>query len=290
MAVGSIHHLSVGDGQLIMTCGVAPSPPTPITLGDSFTMFCYEALPPGELPECCLFDHHTLAVIDRHSAAIFEEKIGDTPYPRQLKGAGSVTLVPARVSHQVRWHQTVGLTIFYLRRSLLDQMAVECYQVPSVTLLPRQHAQDRALYHLTMALQTSLLSSPGESANSLYNQQLVTALAWRLITHHAAEPLQPLPSFNLDPTPQSLDRTLHQINNLVLIHTGESLTDTQARVLTGVLKGHRYGDIAQQHHQSEGHIKTTASELWKTLSRVLGQPVRKANLRSTLQQHRLLSD
>lgn len=290
MVVGSIHHFSLGDGQLIMTCGVAPSPPTPIALGDSLTLFHYEALPPGDLPGLCLADHHVLVVIDRHSAAIFEEKIGDTPYPPQLKDHGGVTLVPAGVSYQARWHQTIGLTIFHLRRSLLDQMAVDRYQVPSLSLLPRQRTEDRALYHLTMALQTSLLSSPDQSSNSLYNQHLVTALAWRLITHHAVEPLQPLPSFSLDPAAQSLDRTLHQINNLVLLHTGQSLTDTQVRVLSGVLRGHRYGHIAQQYHQSEGHIKTMASELWKTLSRALGQPVRKANLRSTLQQHRLLSD
>lgn len=290
MAVGGIHHFNVGDGQLIMTCGVAPSPPTPIALGDSLTMFRYEALPPGELPECCLFDHHVLAVIDRHSAAIFEEKIGDTPYPPQLKDHGGVTLVPAGVNHQARWRQTISLTTFHLRRSLLDQMAADRYQVPSLSLLPRQRTEDRALYHLTMALQTSLLSSPDQSANSLYNQHLVTALAWRLITHHAAEPLKPLPSFSLAPDSQSLDRTLHQINNLVLLNTGQSLTDTQARVLSGVLRGHRYGDIAQQHHQSEGHIKTMASELWKILSRVLGQPVRKPSLLSTLQHHRLLSD
>lgn len=286
--MGANHTISNGSPR--SSCGVAPTPPTPIVLGDSLTLSHYEALPPGELPELCLVDHHALAVIDRHSAAIFEEKIGDASYPPQLKGHGSVTLVPAGVSYQAHWHQTISLTTFYLPRSLLDQMAAERYSVTGLTLLPKRQAEDRVLYHLTMALQASLLSSPDQSANALYHQYLVTALAWRLINHHAAEPLQPLPSFSLDPDPQSLDRVLHQINNLVLLHTGQSLSDTQVRVLSGVLRGHRYGDIAQQYHQSEGHIKTMASELWKTLSRALGQPVRKANLRSTLQQHRLLSD
>lgn len=277
-------------GPALFVCEVAPTPPTPITLGDGLTLFRYEALPPGELPELCLVDHHALAVIDLHSAAIFEGKIGETSYPPQIKGYGSVTLVPAGVSHQVRWHQPISLTILYLRHSFLAQMAADHFQVTNLTLLPRQQAEDRGLYHLTMALQTSLLSSPNPSSNAFYHQYLVTALTWRLISHHAVQSLHPLPSPSLNPSPQSLNWTLHQVNNLVLIHTGEPLSDTQTGVLTGVLRGHRYGKIAQQHHRSVGHIKTTAAELWKTLSQVLGQPVRKANLRSTLQHHGLLSN
>lgn len=271
------------------TCGADPTPPTPIAIGNNLTMFRYEALPPGELPGMCMEDHHILAVIDLSTGAIFEESIGDTRYHPQLKGYGSVTLIPAGVSHHALWHQSISLTTFHLSRSFLDRIAEKRLKVSKPILLPKRHSNDQVLYHLTMALQTSLLSNPHQSPESPYNQYLITALAWRLVTHHSLNYLQPSPSSNLDPSHGLLDLTVNQINKLVLCHAGQSLTDTEVRVLSGVLRGYRYREIAHQHHQSEGHIKTVAAELWQILSRVLGQPVRKSNLRSALQQHGLLS-
>lgn len=104
----------------------------------------------------------------------------------------------------------------------------------------------------------------------------------------------PRPRLTPEPLPSStataaLEITLSQVNSLVLEYHGDSLTDTQVRILLGVLKGQRYGELAQQYQLSEGHIKAMAAELWKVLSHALGQPIRKANLRFALQQRGLLS-
>ena len=68
------------------------------------------------------------------------------------------------------------------------------------------------------------------------------------------------------------------------------LTDTQARLLGGVLRGQRYSQLAQQYNQSEGHLKGVAADLWKQLSQACGEPIRKPNLRSYLQRQGLLTE
>lgn len=356
-------------------CPVDPTPPTPITLGNQFIMFRYETLPPGSLPEFCLSDYHVLAVVDMDSVAVVEEKIGDTPYPPQLKGYGSITLVPAGVSHQVSWQQSIGLTTYYLHTSLVNQVLREDIQDSQPILVPRRQTKDPSLYHLTEALKTSLLDNPRESSASLYNQSLINALVWRLVTHHSIYHLPPpikpgqlepatlkpvleyintyleadiqlshlaglvnldeaelcrsfeltmglkLPQYlqqqrlqriqrllrpmawdnstNFVPTATSiaaahaigsLDPALSWVNSIIQRETGRSLTDTQTRILTGVLKRQHYSQIAAQHRQSEGHLKTVAAELWQLLSQAIGQPIRKSNLRSYLQRQGLLRD
>jgi hypothetical protein len=63
--------------------------------------------------------------------------------------------------------------------------------------------------------------------------------------------------------------------------TGHPLTDIETRDLTGVLQGENYSQIAKS-NRSLGYIKTVASGLWKQLSEMTGQPLRKSNLRSYL--------
>ena len=79
------------------------------------------------------------------------------------------------------------------------------------------------------------------------------------------------------------------LNQRLLATTGKPLTDTQVRVLTGVLEGQRYSQIAHQYHQSEGHLKGVAADLWKQLSLICGEPIRKPNLWAYLQRQGLLT-
>jgi hypothetical protein len=258
-------------------------------MGGGLTMFRYEALAAGQLPEACLVNHHTLTVIDLDSRAILAGKIGNQSYHCQLKGHSHITLVPAGVSHQAIWDQPIGLTIFYLHRTLLDQIGAGQLKVNSPTLTPKWQTDDRVLYHLTMALQASLLSNPREPSVSLCDQYLITALVTRLLIDHSAYHLQPLLQFSSDPAHSSLEPILRQVNSLMLIHAGQSLTDTQMRVLTGVLRGQQYGEIAQEYYLSQGHVKGVAAELWQVLSHALGQPIRKANLRTILERQGMMA-
>jgi len=78
------------------------------------------------------------------------------------------------------------------------------------------------------------------------------------------------------------------LNQRLLATTGKPLTDTQVRVLIGVLHGQRYSQMAQQYNQSEGHLKGVAADLWKQLSLICGEPIRKPNLWAYLQRQGLL--
>ncbi|MBU6229516.1 MAG: AraC family transcriptional regulator [Cyanobacteria bacterium REEB459] len=80
---------------------------------------------------------------------------------------------------------------------------------------------------------------------------------------------------------------LNWLNQRIQEATGRCLTDTQTRIVTGVLQGQQYQQIAAQYQQSQGHLKTVAAELWLVLSQAVGEPVRKSNLRSYLQRQGL---
>ncbi len=87
-----------------------------------------------------------------------------------------------------------------------------------------------------------------------------------------------------------IDTVIPWLNQLLLGQTGKSLNDTQTRIVMGILKGERYSEIARRHNQSEGHLKGVASDLWKLLSEVCGEPIRKPNLWSYLRRQGLLED
>lgn len=73
-------------------------------------------------------------------------------------------------------------------------------------------------------------------------------------------------------------------DQLLFTHTGEHLDLLQETILKGTLKGNKYTEIASENHLSEGHVRDTASELWQTLSKTLGEDVNKLNARSILEK------
>ncbi|MFZ4641300.1 MAG: hypothetical protein ACOYMP_12980 [Nodosilinea sp.] len=87
-----------------------------------------------------------------------------------------------------------------------------------------------------------------------------------------------------------IDRVILWLNQLLLAQAGRSLNDTQTKIVVGILKGERYSEISRRHNQSEGHLKGVASDLWKLLSEVCGEPIRKTNLWSYLRRQGLLED
>ncbi len=84
-----------------------------------------------------------------------------------------------------------------------------------------------------------------------------------------------------------LQELLKWADGQMLAHTGKHLSDLQKAILRGVFKHQTYSDIAESYHCSEGHVKTVASQLWKTLSESLGESVDKSNLRSTFDRLRV---
>lgn len=81
-----------------------------------------------------------------------------------------------------------------------------------------------------------------------------------------------------------VDTALKLADSLVYTATGRHLSDLQRTVLQQVWQGRKYLDIARRSGYTEGHIKDVASHLWKLLSKVSGERVTKATLKSALER------
>jgi AraC-like DNA-binding protein len=172
--------------------------------------------------------------------------------------------------------------------------------------LNSQHLADLINLEVT-ELEWSFEKMMGLSLQSYIHEQRQQRLQRLLKTMSLGQPLV-LPSNHLRPNanaitvgfypsnptnpPQhpSIQAAIAWLNQRLLVVTGKPLTDTQVRILTGVLQGQRYGQMAQQYNQSEGHLKGVAADLWKQLSLICGEPIRKPNLWAYLQRQGLLTD
>ncbi len=81
---------------------------------------------------------------------------------------------------------------------------------------------------------------------------------------------------------------LHWTDNLISATTEKRLDSLQRTILEGAWKGKKYQDISEEYHCSKDHVRKSASELWKLLSDLLGEDVKKKNVRSLI-ENRILS-
>jgi ABC-type oligopeptide transport system ATPase subunit len=65
--------------------------------------------------------------------------------------------------------------------------------------------------------------------------------------------------------------------------TGKGLDSLQKAILEGVWQRQEYQDIAKDCHCTKDHVRKMASQLWKLLSDVLGEDVRKANVKAVIE-------
>jgi NB-ARC domain len=74
------------------------------------------------------------------------------------------------------------------------------------------------------------------------------------------------------------------LDELLFDKTGSHLDFIQKSVLEGTLQDKTYSEIALKSGYSESHVGDTASDLWKVLSELLGEKLRKANLKAVLEK------
>ncbi len=75
------------------------------------------------------------------------------------------------------------------------------------------------------------------------------------------------------------------VDTLVFTKTGERLSALQSRILQQVWQGRKYLEIAEDYGYTEGHVKDVGSQLWKLLSRELGEKINKINCRAVLERY-----
>ncbi len=82
----------------------------------------------------------------------------------------------------------------------------------------------------------------------------------------------------------NLQEILILADELIFTSTGKHLDNLQQEVLTGILEGKRYGNIANEKEYSEGYIRDLASQLWQILSKEIGENINKSNFKSTIER------
>ena len=80
-----------------------------------------------------------------------------------------------------------------------------------------------------------------------------------------------------------MQEALRWTDELIFTRTGKRLDSLQRAILEGAWHGKGYKDIAEKYHCSNDHVKKSASELWKLLSDLLGEDVKKKNVRSLVE-------
>jgi Cdc6-like AAA superfamily ATPase len=80
------------------------------------------------------------------------------------------------------------------------------------------------------------------------------------------------------------EELLKWADDIVFSKTGKHLDSVQTAILEGTWQGLKYEEIAKSCYRSKSHVKNIASELWKTLSDLLGEDINKMNVRSILER------
>ncbi|HIK13097.1 MAG TPA: AAA family ATPase [Oscillatoriaceae cyanobacterium M33_DOE_052] len=80
-----------------------------------------------------------------------------------------------------------------------------------------------------------------------------------------------------------IQEALQWTDNLIFATTGKHLDSLQRAILEGVWEGKGYQDISDEYHCSNDHVRKSASDLWQLLSDLLGEEVKKKNVRSLIE-------
>lgn len=80
-----------------------------------------------------------------------------------------------------------------------------------------------------------------------------------------------------------IHEALQWTDELIFAKTGKHLDSLQRAILEGVCEHKQYKEIAEEYHCSSDHIRKSASELWKLLSDLLGEDVKKKNVRALIE-------
>lgn len=80
-----------------------------------------------------------------------------------------------------------------------------------------------------------------------------------------------------------IETVLKWTDDLVFAKTQKRLDTLQKAILKGTWQRQTHAEIAEDYHCTNDHVRKTASELWKLLSEILGEEIRKSNVRSILE-------
>jgi hypothetical protein len=80
-------------------------------------------------------------------------------------------------------------------------------------------------------------------------------------------------------------QALELADKLMFDSNNRHLDDLERSIVEGVYQGKKYKQVANEYPCSESHATDVAADLWKALSNALGEKVKKANFKSTIERH-----
>jgi len=80
-----------------------------------------------------------------------------------------------------------------------------------------------------------------------------------------------------------IQEVLKWTDDLIFAKTGKHLDSLQRAILEGAWERQGYKKVAENYHCTEDHVRKTASELWQLLSEILGEDIKKSNVRAILE-------
>jgi hypothetical protein len=80
-------------------------------------------------------------------------------------------------------------------------------------------------------------------------------------------------------------QALELADKLMFDSNNRHLDNLERSIVEGVYQGKKYKQIANEYSCSESHATDVAADLWKTLSDALGEKVKKANFKSTVERY-----
>ncbi|MEA5417692.1 NB-ARC domain-containing protein [Spirulina sp. CCNP1310] len=82
----------------------------------------------------------------------------------------------------------------------------------------------------------------------------------------------------------NIQQALQWTDELIFVRTGKHLDSLERVILKGAWEGKGYQDISEEYHCTNDHVRKSASELWTVLSELLGEDVKKKNVRSLIER------
>ena len=79
-----------------------------------------------------------------------------------------------------------------------------------------------------------------------------------------------------------VNEVLQFVDDLIFEETGTHLDDIQRAVVQGTWQRQTYDNIATNNNFNKSHASDVGGKLWKILSKVLGDNIKKTNFHSTL--------
>jgi AraC family transcriptional regulator len=136
-------------------------------------------LPASEIPEH--FPTQAVIAIHHQPLKTVDRSIGGN-IQREHVETGNVVVVPANLSHSVRWYEEASFTLMLLDTEFINRTAYEFMDPDQVEILPRFSHPDQLIYRLGQRLKSKLSSNT--RVCQVYIESAASVLAVHLLMNY----------------------------------------------------------------------------------------------------------